>query len=402
MKVNKNILLLALMNAFAVLSHAQSDSLRREILARDDGKLTLINKGRDLLLERFAAGDKQKVADVFNYLLSLEDENYLAFCQPEKWCISYWIAEYDFILNDISNFSAPVYGRQPRITPGPDVLAMELAQALTTQRKAMHEQIGASDQSEMHKRFLVLNFDFLLTQFGQVESISQENLNAAATDYLTLYPGSPFEDYVKKYIRYELQPSKWAFAFEFFSGYGMFTDDLSAHFENNVPIGIDFDVYYKKFVLYLRDYIGFSHTKDSLTFRGNVWRNNSQARVFLPEATFGYVAFENNALLVAPFTGIGSTAVSPTDNDTEKYPEYDDVGLDFTTTYVFGVNIDVKLGQSRRAIVTNGPEHAYTFIRIRYGYALPQFNWKYTGYTGDFHYITIGIGGFGRKLKRKF
>ncbi|MGB0175997.1 MAG: hypothetical protein ACPF9D_02450, partial [Owenweeksia sp.] len=76
---------------------------------------------------------------------------------------------------------------------------------------------------------------------------------------------------------------------------------------------------------------------------------------------------------------------------------------DFTTTYTVGVNLDLKLGRSKKRIaVISGEEESYWFVRVRYAYNLPQYQKNYTGLSGDFHYLTIGIGGFGRKVSRKY
>ncbi len=76
-------------------------------------------------------------------------------------------------------------------------------------------------------------------------------------------------------------------------------------------------------------------------------------------------------------------------------------GLKFTHTYTAGINLDIKLGPSKTEMVSFN-EESYWFLRLRYGYNLPQFQKRYNGYNGVMHYITVGIGGFGRAIKRKY
>lgn len=73
--------------------------------------------------------------------------------------------------------------------------------------------------------------------------------------------------------------------------------------------------------------------------------------------------------------------------------------LKFTTTYSFGLNTDIKLARNKKASTS---EEGYRFLRLRYAYNLPRFSKKYERAIGNLHYITIGIGGFGRTIKRQY
>jgi len=167
-------------------------------------------------------------------------------------------------------------------------------------------------------------------------------------------------------------------------------------------MGVAFDIYYKKVALYLRDYIGFSSTKHDFTNGNVVWDKKSQVRVYLPEATIGYVIKDGKHFKLAPFAGFSSMDISPTDNDLKEKPDLKDYELSFTTTYTVGLNVDLKLRKPHIAMLTREQEQSYLFLRIRYGYNFPQFANSYSGFGGNMQYITIGFGGFARRMIRDY
>lgn len=310
--------------------------------------------------------------------------------------------QYDPLMSDLANFDdAYIESINRKIGPPWDLLLIKVRDTLRAHRVEIKEQINRSSLSETEKAFLTLNFDFLL-KGNDNRAVAQDSLNLSANQYLTSYPRSRFEDYVRKYIRFEFKNSNWGLGFEFFSGYGVFTDNLREQFKNHVSVGVAFDICYKKFTLFLRDYIGFSRTLDSITFNNNsTWRKDSKAQIFLPEASLGYVTLENKKLKLIPFLGISSTDITPIQADIKKIPEYENVGLKFTTTYTVGLNLDFKLGKARR-VINRPAEPSYWFLRIRYAYNKPQFDRRYNRFNGAFHYLTIGIGALERRSKRDY
>ncbi|MEM6642344.1 MAG: hypothetical protein AAF616_05150 [Bacteroidota bacterium] len=357
-----------------------------------------IEKTRKRLLDAVIEDNLTNISILYQALSKLDDENYLAIYPGEEWLIGYWLRDYQVILDGIGAYdSAFLTTNGMRVQPSGDYLIYKLKEKIDTRVSELKSQIQTSSYSEEQKDFLALNLDYLL-----YSGDNQEQLNSSANSFLKNHPNSEYEDYIREYVRYEFKPSKWGFSFEFFSGYGVFTEDLSRDFTNNVPIGIAFDVFYKKYVLFLRNYIGFSRTTNAIEFDGGTWQEDAQVRVFLPEASVGYTLVDSKRIKFMPFVGISSTSVSPTEYDRNRIEEYDKVGLDFTTTYSFGLNMDLVLGKSGSVPIISWNEEAYWFIRLRYSYNQPQFNKKYEGFEGNFHYITFGFGGFGRKLKRDY
>jgi len=260
-------------------------------------------------------------------------------------------------------------------------------------------QIQVSDLDSETKQILSMNLDWLLLK-NRENIYALDSLNERADNFLETYSQSKFEDFTKTYIRYKQVPKDWGLTFEFFSGYSVYTGNISDNYTNNVPIGVAFDICYKNFELYLRDYIGFNKTKKDFDYSLGTWEKGSRTMVYLPEASLGYVAYNDNRFKLSPFAGIGSMDISPPSHDTEETPELKEVSLKFTTTYVIGINFDIKFGPKNTPKYS--PKTSYGFMRIRYGYSIPRFEKKYDGMTGNMHYITIGFGGMERGLKREY
>ena len=379
---------------------AQNETLKKEILGSEDSQSIIISKGRTLLLEKFLAGDMAKVAELENYLSTqLSDKDYLALYPVEKWLVKYWTRDYNNLLPDVKQFDSFRLVLRGKILPQYDNLLKKLEDKTYEHKQEIIESINQSALSAQDKDFLVMNLLTCLFSDATLD-ITQNSLNQLADDFIQRYPGNEYIDYTRKYIRFKYEPSKWGFGFEFFSGYGIFTGSLKNYYTNNIPFGVAFDVAYKDFTLYLRDYIGFNKTKVNFTGSSEMWSKDSKVRVFVPEATLGYNIHNSKRLKVTPFAGISSMDIGPTEYDVKEKPRLADYELTFTTTYTLGCNFDIKLGKPKASIVSTGAEQSYTFLRVRYTYQIPQFSKSYYGFDGNMHTITVGIGAFGRRIKR--
>ena len=395
----RKLFLLTILIYSIQLTFAQSQTIENEISNSNETRSILISKGRALLLDKFLVGDTTKVREIEAYLNKQSNEDYLSLYIVEQWLIDYWTKNFNHIIQTSMRYDSISASIQNKIRPSEDYLFLKLQQKLYLQKQTIENSIKESDLPQSEKDFLVMHlFNCLIT--NDTKDITQDTLNVLADDFIQKYPNNEHIDIIRKYIRYKLIPSNWGYAFELFSGYGFFSGNLKNHYTNNVPMGVAFDIYYKNFVLYLRDYIGFSYTKHDFSKYGELWPENSQVRIYLPEASLGYVVHDSKHFKLAPFIGLSSTDIGPTEYDLEKVPNIKEYELEFSTTYSIGFNVDIKFGKPKMAMVSNDLEESNWFIRIRYGYNFPQFSKSYNGFDGDMQYITIGFGGFGRKLKR--
>ena len=400
----KQLAFLFLLMILSIGTFAQRDSLQNEILNYDDGKSELISKGRRMLLDNFIDENLEKVKEVKDYLTrEVENDDYMAFYPAEYWFILYWTKEYQQLLTSVIQFDESfANSMRYKIKPVNDLLYSKLLAKSIGFKDYLVAKLHESSLTDEEKDFLIMNLHYLISG-EQNQQVTQEELNTMADEFLGQNPNSNYEAYTREYIRLKYVPSKWGFGVEFFSGYGIFDGSLAEEYKNNVPMGVAFDLCYKDFNLYLRDYIGFSRNLNEWNYGSGIWEKNSQVRVFLADITLGYTLLENSAFKIAPFAGIGTSGIGPTQYDLDKEPDLENVELDFSGTYSLGLNFDIKLGRPKIAIVSqNKPEDSYWFLRLRYAYNWMKFDKKFDGFNGNMHYVTVGIGGLGRTIKRDY
>ena len=318
--------------------------------------------------------------------------------------LNYYFSDFQSILDEVKALDSDQSKYQyARVMPREDLLAARLVAFLKEASSEVFQSISRADMSDTEKGFSrKLNFDYL-TVDSSPDFDSQSFLNVLADSYLEKHPESVFEPYTRNYIRYQIVPSKWGFGFDFFSGYGKYTKELGENFGHHIPLGVAFHIQYNQFILYLRDYIGIGKTRDDMTISSTTWEKDAKANFFIPEASIGYVIHDADRFKIAPYLGIAASLITPTERSIDENPEYKNVDVS-ATTYSCGMNVDLKLGSGSGGVkmVSADPEEAFWFVRLRYGYGMPQFEKKYGFFEGNVHYISIGIGGFGRKLKRDF
>ena len=375
---------------------SQIDSMEKQILNYDDSKSVIISKGRSLLLDKFIENDTDKVKEIKNYLLEKgEDENYIAFYPAEYWLVLYWTNEFEELANSIVKYdSTKIVSYYTRIRPSQDMLYSKLLLKSRENVQKIKNMIQNASIDIEVRDFLHLNLESLIME----NEPFQDTLNSQADDFLKAYPETEYKDFTQKHIKFKLVPKNWGMAFEFFSGFGIFTGTLNKNYTNNVPLGIAFDICYKRFELYLRDYIGFNSTKKDFDYSKGVYEKGSSTMVFIPEASMGFAVLENDRFKLAPFAGIGGLHICPPLGKTDKESELNEVSIS-AFTYNLGVSIDLKFGKNGYSF---RPKSSYGFLRVRYGYSIPNFSKKYDEISGGTHYITIGVGGFSRGLKREY
>ncbi len=382
------------------LTEAQDDDIKSEILNHKDTVKEYISNGRWLLTEKFVAGDLAKVKQIKDYLsANVANDDYLVFYPSEYYLILYWTQEYKELLRQINSQDSTYRSIRKKIKPQYDLLLVKLSSKTSYSKNQLSSNIIAADLSEVEKDFLLLHLEYTIA-LSEGITMKRDSLNKMADGFLSKHPKSKYDEYVRKNIRYQFAPSPWGIGLEFFSGYGFFTGSLSENFSSSIPFGVAFDIQYKKWILYLRDFFSRGRTRNDIPFSNGIWKMHSQVVVFLPEASVGYVVAENKLLKVAPFMGIATIDIGPSSNDLQAQPALKNADFGLSRTYTFGFNTDFKLGRPKRPNSAFQSVNDYRLIKVRYAYNMPQFEEKYPGVNGNFHYITIGIGIFSRKTSR--
>jgi hypothetical protein len=373
--------------------------LKSEILSFPDTKVQIIAKSRAMILDRMQKNDTGKVIEIKTYLRKeVTDKETVPLYPNEKWLIDFRIGDYPEILREVVTYYDDIVElKKATVFPPRDGLFNQLVKLMETKRDSVFQQINESRiLSFEEKQFLRLQFNHLILR-DESKLINQDTLNHESDRFIVSYPHSKFEGYIRYYIRYVIAPSNWGLDFEFFSGYATMNKDLGRNFKSLIPFGVAFQIYYKKHVFFLRDYIGIGSTANDITYQSVVWKKNSQSNFFIPEAAYGYIFLDNKICRFIPSCGIAATMIGAPTGDINKHPEYEK--MDFNSlTWTLGCTLDIKFGNRKGNALYN--QNNFGFVRIRYTYNMPQFDNKYSGFSGTIHSITIGAGGFSRPIRR--
>src|SRR5690606_24539297 len=223
----KHFYLVILLAFLPALATAQEENLEQEIMNYSGTRTQLITKGRSLLLDKFLEGDIEKVKEVKDYLINeVENEDYIALYPGEHWMILYWTGEHERLQELVVQFNQDSIAQyQHKIAPQYDRLYHKLIERSWDRLEVLEDKINNSQLDLQTKDFLLLHLNFMVS--GEpVRKLSQEEVNTMADLYLETHPGNRFDEYIKNNIRFKFVPSKWAFGFEFFSGFGFFTGEL--------------------------------------------------------------------------------------------------------------------------------------------------------------------------------
>ena len=93
--MKRRILIIALLLATAFSSFAQIED---EI---QQSKTEKISKGRVYLLEKFIDRDYEKVKEIKNYLMGMDDKDYVALTPFELWHLLQWTKEYNALIDNL-------------------------------------------------------------------------------------------------------------------------------------------------------------------------------------------------------------------------------------------------------------------------------------------------------------
>jgi hypothetical protein len=373
----------------------QSDSVGMKILNQSKHRKTeIIAKGRGLLLEKFSNNEMNEVKELKDYLKNMEKEGNSVFYGTEYLLILYWTNEYEELLNSVKTRrpQRPRYLRDP--------LQLQLKEKSILNAQNILEQIQNAPIDAEAKDFLRLNFKATI---NGTQGTFQDSLNILANDFLKKYPETEYKDYIKENIKFVYGLDDLGFGFETFSGYGIFTGELSNNYTNYIPIGVAFNIYYKRFEFSPRMYFSSINgkAKKDFTYSAGYYKKDKSMQTMLEGVSLGYNILDNDNFKILPFFGIARINIEP--SEINEIKELKEISAS-TFTCITGLNLSTRIydpfaGDKVKAKTkTSGG----LFLRLRYEYAMPaNFSKKYD-ISGGVHLITLGVGVFFKDSKREY
>jgi len=298
-------LTLAVLFAVPIGCYAQ---IEEEIL---QSKSTKIEKGRAFLLEKFMERDYEKVTEAKDYLLSLEDEHYVAIAPMELCHILMWTREFDaltaYMRQIDSSFDANM---NKKIRPGYDELSMQLFQRSTEDEHLLRFNVEEANLSVEDKAFLTLYLDWFVTP--NTYKIQSE-LDDKSEAFLKNYPDSDYKWFVQHVIStqaIQAQRGNWGWGIGLDLCGGFVTGKLSETMTPIVGLGLSFALAYKKLLMELGYDIVLSKTKVDQPISTGVYEaghNNTLFNFYLDASypVFSCKVFSGRKLIVSPVLGVG-------------------------------------------------------------------------------------------------
>ncbi len=395
--MKRSIFTLVLLFATAFSALAQ---VEEEI---QQSKTEKISKGRAYLLEKFLDRDYDKVREIKDYLLTLEDDNYVALEPLELWVVELWTKEYDALVSSLRQVDSAFNARytryrsrqQENIFPPLDDLPPKLSLRTREDEHLLRFGLQEANLPPEDDAFLSMFMDWLFVEkhylvMDTQNDANQTKLNVAATKFLTDYPNSDYEWFVRHLMRKQYSEKDW--------GFGVGVDFCSALTTGTLAnrglgVGISFDVLYKRFDLT----VGFGamtlKTREDQVygFQGNdglVYPKGSNCNWTSPYVNLAYYLFDGKRIAVGPMVGVGWFFEDYPYND-KKEEEYKELNKNFLVCKV-GVNFDFKVpyyGFDRSA------------IRVKYEFGLTGFGAEQ---LSTVHMLSVGISFIGRGTKRVY
>ena len=251
--MKRSIFTLVLLFATAFSAFAQ---VEEEI---QQSKAEKISKGRAYLLEKFLDRDYDKVREIKDYLLTLEDDNYVALEPLELWVVELWTKEYDALVSSLRQVDSAFNARytryrsrqQEKIFPPLDDLTPKLSLRTREDEHLLRFGLQEANLPPEDDAFLSMFMDWLFVEkhylvMDTQNDANQTKLNVAATKFLTDYPNSDYEWFVRHLMRKQYSEKDWGFGVGVDFRSALTTGTLA---NRGLGVGISFDVLYKRFDL---------------------------------------------------------------------------------------------------------------------------------------------------------
>ena len=344
-------------------------------------KTEKIAKGRAYLLEKFLDRDYDKVKEIKDYLLELEDENYCALTPIELWHILFWTKEFDALTTEFRSVdSARVESFGNKVKPARDPLGEQLSRRCIEDEHLLRFSLQDAQLSPEDFDFLTLFLDWDLKPYSPE---NQKEWNEKANRFLADYPNSDYEWYVRHVIRVEFGEKAWGWGMGFDLCSGVATGSMA---QPIVGIGLNFDFAYKRLFLLLGYDVMAANTRvDQWLPGGDVCPKGTHVNWMPLYANLGYAVVDNRSIRVTPFVGVGGIIET---YGTQKHPEYEWLEKNLLL-YQGGLAFDIKM---------NGMLED-SFIRIKYTCGIHDMGKETSSMV---HLFSVSFGGFSRGIRRVY
>ena len=278
----------------------------------DDTRSDLIKKCLNHLAESIADDDKEKVYNLKEYALTLEDSVYLPLPPRELWLIDLYLNRFDDFLNDVVALdSARDAELGPKIIFNSNlyyVVHGKVSDNLEAIKQTAHADASLT---ETDKDFI----DVFLRQLETTPNNHIDIMNRESGQFLKNHPDSRYDYYVKQNLTYKFVKDPDGFQFEVAVGAGMsvLASGITDWF-NTVPATFDCDITYaiNRYEVSFHFVVSPCELKQSFRFDdGEVWMPKFDGNIGNYQLFVGrYFPLKHNFMFI-PRVGLGLTEILP-------------------------------------------------------------------------------------------
>ncbi len=386
------------------------DSLRAigdEISAMPESDIRVLGKARALLGASILSGDLAKADRILSYIDARFDSTRIVALSPrERLLVEFWVGRFDRVLTDpelaadLSWEPEPAEHtyRRPRLAPDRDLLLEDLLDYSREWRTTLIARTQAAALGDEQRDFLRI-FATVLIGPDPSEPEGYRSfrtlLNEDADRFLGIYPRSPYETFVRRYMRVVLRPSPWSYGLGIALGGLRMEGEMSRWFTSGMSFDLWGEMSYRSWYSILWLSIGtLSEVRSSFTYQ-QVWNSGMAVSPSGAQLAFGYTFRVNRSIIITPHVGWAYVDISPPEQERSK------TGFDGTIDFgaaVAGVNIDLPIIQTGDGELIEGEEQGYQMLRARFAVMPTSTHIPFV--KGTMVSFTLSYGLFGRPIER--
>jgi hypothetical protein len=233
-----------------------------------------------------------------------------------------------------------------------------------------------------------------------VDKNDQDSLNALSDNYIHQFPLSKYTPFVKRFIRYELKSSDFAFGYDLFTGFAPLQGNISKSFTGYGYIGFSIDFVYKQLNLDLSLVLAASKLRHDIIFPDFTWDNEMKTGIFIPQMQLGYTFSVNRPFNVTPFIGISQSQILPSYDEMINKPYLEDTYISSKISWQLGMSLNLYSKISIPFVSLRKSVQYQFFAKIKYCYSNLVFEQDTYDFNGAMHQITLSLGFLSRRVYR--
>lgn len=378
---------------FLGLFSSISAQIEQEIMSYQDSSRVIINRGRELVIDKIANYDLEGANKVYLFLQekALEKQQ-LAFSSSEIIYINLITGNYSELLDFCKNYQQKsylkTYSSERSLTQ--DLYQHFMEQLIDIKNDLEHTQVNAEELALIKLIIYVIEKDSLTGEYStMLTGFEEENPNTEYTFFVEHFLPSP--------------PLKASFSWDFGPTLISPTGELKKSFNSKVIFGMSFDFNIKK--IYTSFYInaGDLRANEAYTIKNTELWVDDRYSYFDGGAKLGYFLCRNEHVHLAPYASISGTTLRTNIYEAE---EDNDLELDINKCFSYGLGLhgEVKLFEFTAPYyygfygyygTPNTMITQHFALKFNLGYNIHTQS-EYPQFEGNTYYAHIGfVWGFG-------